>query len=332
MASTALRRPISHEERLSLIEHLDELRSRLIVSLLVLAVIFGLCAAFNGTLLGIINKPLDTETQKNIERGRGPLGQIAVTQDAVRASGEQTIAALEALAARSSGLPAASRRAIAAQAAAIQKSLDKLPDKVTGNKPVTLGVGEPFNTTLVVSFYFALLIAMPFLLWQAYAFILPAFSDEEKRVVVPLLAMIPVLFIIGVVFGYFFVMPAAVRFLQNFNADEFNILVQARDYYRFTAITLLAVGLVFQIPVGILALTRLGVVSVEQLRRNRRYAILVLAVIAMLLPGTDPVTMLILLAPLILLYEGSILLARVFGGSQERQPAEPDDEPEPPSP
>jgi sec-independent protein translocase protein TatC len=136
--------------------------------------------------------------------------------------------------------------------------------------------------------------------------------------------MIPFLFIAGVVFGYFLVMPAAVRFLQNFNADEFNILVQARDYYRFTAITLLAVGLVFQIPVGILALTRLGVVSVEQLRRNRRYAILALAVVAMLLPGTDPITMLIMLVPLLLLYEASILLARVFGGPG-RAPADPDE-------
>src|SRR3712207_5026892 len=105
MASTALRRPISHEDRLSLVEHLDELRSRLIVSLLVLAVAFGACVTFNGTLLEVVNKPLDRETQKNIERGRGPLGQIAVSQDALRVTGRETAAALRALAAPSSGLP-----------------------------------------------------------------------------------------------------------------------------------------------------------------------------------------------------------------------------------
>jgi sec-independent protein translocase protein TatC len=330
MASTALRKPVGHEERLSLVEHLDELRSRLIVSLLVLTAAFAICVVQNGTLLEVINEPLDRETQKNVERGRGPLGQIAVTQDTVRGVGRETVGTLRALAAPSSGLPAATRRQFAARADRIAASLERLPREVTGNKPVTLGVGEPFNTTIVVSFYFALLLAMPFILWQLYAFVLPAFSAEERRVVTPLLALIPVLFIIGVVFGYFLVMPAAVRFLQNFNADEFNILVQARDYYRFTAITLLAVGLVFQIPVGILALTRLGVVTVAQLRRNRRYAILVLAVIAMLLPGQDPVTMMILLIPLVALYEGSIVLARVFGGRRE-EAVEPDDDPEPAS-
>ncbi len=321
MASTALRRPVSHEDRLSLVEHLDELRSRLIVCVLVLLVVFGVCAWQNGALLEVINKPLDRETQKNVERGRGPLGQIAVTQDTVRITGAQTAAALRALAAPESELPAQTRRRFAAQAARIEASLARLPDEVTGNKPVTLGVGEPFNTTIVVSVYFAALLAMPFILWQLYAFILPAFSAEERRVVTPLLSLIPILFIIGVVFGYFLVMPAAVQFLQNFNADEFNILVQARDYYRFTAITLLAVGLVFQIPVGILALTRLGVVSVEQLRRNRRYAILALAVVAMLLPGTDPITMLLSMAPLIVLYEASIIIAALLDRRERNRPA-----------
>jgi sec-independent protein translocase protein TatC len=126
--------------------------------------------------------------------------------------------------------------------------------------------------------------------------------------------MIPVLFAAGVAFGYFLVLPAAVRFLQNFNADQFNILVQARDYYRFAVITLLALGLVFQLPVGILALVRMRILSVRQLRRNRRYAWVVLAVVAMLLPGTDPVSMLVEFVPLLALFELSILLAAALGG------------------
>ncbi len=130
------------------------------------------------------------------------------------------------------------------------------------------------------------------------------------------MSMVPVLFAIGVVFGYLIVLPAATSFLQNFNSDEFNVLVQAKDYYKFAALLLLAMGLVFQLPVGILALTRLGVVTVPMLRKNRRYAILVLAVVAAALPGVDPVTMLIELVPLVLLYEMSIQIARVFGGPQ----------------
>ena len=320
--ATALRKPIGHEDRLSLVEHLDELRSRLIICVGVLVVAFSLCAWQNGRLLDVINKPLDKETQKNVEKGRGPLGQIDKTAEAVRNTGLAQIATLRALAHDRSVSPQ-TRRAAQRSAAAVAVSLKNLP-RVTGNKPVTLGVGEPFATTLKVAFYFSLLLAMPFLLWQLYAFVLPAFTPEERRGVTPLLALIPVLFLTGVAFGYFLVLPAAVRFLQNFNADQFNILVQARDYYRFAVITLLAMGLVFQLPVGILALVRMRVVTIQQLRKNRRYAIVILAVVAMLLPGTDPISMLVEFVPLLALYELSILLASVFGpGSAEAVEDEP---------
>lgn len=317
MASTALRRPVGHEDRLSLVDHLDELRSRLIVCVVALVVLFGLCLWQNGTLLSIVNHPLDEETQKSIEKGQGPLGEISVTQKAVRAVAVSDLALARELAQPDSGLSASARAAVQDRIVALQAALRALPDTIDGNKPVTLGVGEPFNTTLMVAFMFSVLLAMPLLLYQMYAFVIPAFTPQERRVATPLLAMIPFLFTAGVAFGYFMVLPAAVRFLQNFNADEFNVLVQARDYYRFTALTLLATGILFQIPVGILALTRLGVISVPQLRKNRRYALLVIAVLAMLLPGTDPITMLILMAPLILLFELSILLASVFAPKED---------------
>jgi len=175
---------------------------------------------------------------------------------------------------------------------------------------VTLGPGEPFSATFTVAFYFSLLIAMPLILYQLYAFILPAFSPGERRVALPLMSMIPVLFIIGVAFGYFVVLPAAVRFLQNFNSDQFNILLQARDYYKFAVLSLAASGLVFQLPVAILALTRLGIVTPQFLTRNWRYAIVLLTVLAVLLPGTDPVSTMIEAVPLYLLYVFSIIMAR----------------------
>jgi len=129
----------------------------------------------------------------------------------------------------------------------------------------------------------------------------------------PLLLLIPVLFIAGIAFGYVVVLPAATKFLLNFNDSQFNIQVRAREYYSFFASTLLACGVVFQVPVGILAVTRLGIVKVRQLQQNRRYAYLGCAVIAAALPGIDPVSMLLETAPLIALYELSIVLARVFG-------------------
>jgi sec-independent protein translocase protein TatC len=160
--------------------------------------------------------------------------------------------------------------------------------------------------------YAGLLLALPLLLYQAYAFILPAFSPREKEVAVPLLLMVPFLFVAGVVFAYYLVLPPAIGFLQNFNDDSYDILLQARDFYSFELLVLMAMGALFQIPVGILAATRLGIVTPRQLRKGRRYALVLIAVIAALLPGQDPVTMLILMAPLIVLYEGSILLASLL--------------------
>ena len=131
--------------------------------------------------------------------------------------------------------------------------------------------------------------------------------------------MVPILFILGVVFAYFVVVPAAIKFLLNFNDDQFNIQIRAREYYSFFSLSLLSVGILFQIPIGILAVTRLGIVTPEQLATNRRYAILVIAVLAMLLPGTDPITMLISMLPLVILFEFSLILARVLGQRRRRR-------------
>jgi sec-independent protein translocase protein TatC len=236
-------RPVSHEDRLTLVEHLDELRTRVIVCLLVFAVALALCFWQNELLLEIASGPLPSDHEKLL----------------------------------------------------------------------TFGVAEPFTTTLTVATYGALILSLPILLYQAYAYVLPAFSDRERRVVLPFLIFVPVLFAIGVLFAYFVVMPAAVKFLLGFNDTQFNVQVRARDYYSFFSTTMLVGGLVFQLPLGILAVTRLGIVSVEGLSGNRRYAYLAIALLAASLPGVDPVSMLIEMVPLLLLYELSILIARAFG-------------------
>jgi sec-independent protein translocase protein TatC len=242
-------RPVGHEDRLSLVEHLDELRWRIVVSLAAFVVAFGLCFWQNGHILDLLDKPLPGSRQ-----------------------------------------------------------------------PVTFGVTEPFMTTLTVSAYAAILLSLPVILYQLYAFVLPAFNANERRVALPLLLMVPVLFVAGVVFGYFVVLPPAIKFLLNFNNDEFNIQIRAREYYSFVSMSLLALGILFQVPVAILALTRIGVVTPRQLRRYRRHAVVINAIIAMALPGTDPITMLLELTPLLLLYELSIVLATLFGGAGERSP------------
>ena len=184
-----------------------------------------------------------------------------------------------------------------------------------GVQPITLGVGEQFTTTFTVSAYAAILLAMPVLLYQLYSFVLPAFSPTERKVALPLLLMVPVLFVAGVAFGYYVVLPKAVEFLLAFNADEFNTQVRAREFYSFAALSLIAIGILFQIPVAVLAVTRLGIVTPTQLRKNRGYAVLAIAIVAALLPGQDPVTMAISMLPLYVLFELSILLAVAFGHS-----------------
>ena len=303
MATTL--RPVGHEDRLSLVEHLDELRTRLIVCALTLAVAFGLCFWQQDRLLDVLNQPLE-ETTTSV--GTGPLEQNARFQSRLRGALEQTRVAFDRLA-RGERLSPAERRDLTASARALRVAVQALPKEVPKRQPVTIGVTEPFTTTLTVSLAWALLFSLPIILYQLYAFVLPAFSKREREVAVPLMLAVPFLFVAGVLFAYFVVLPPAIRFLQNFNDSSFDILVQARDYYRFELLAMLALGILFQMPVGILAVTRLGIVTPRQLRKNRRYAIVVIAVLAMLLPGTDPITMLIAMAPLLVLYELSIMLA-----------------------
>ncbi len=317
MSTIAAIRPVGHDDKLSIVDHLDELRARLIVCVVAFVVAFGVCFAFNNALLDAVGEPLADTTEQRTKNGKGPLGEIYVAQRGARELAAQNLAVYQALAA-DNNLSASTRAVVEAQVVRAERTLDQLPRAAPPNKPVTLGVGEPFITTMTVALYFALLLAGPLILWQLYAFLLPAFSPEERRIALPLLSMIPVLFAVGVIFGYLVVLPAATNFLQNFNSNSFNVLVQAKDYYKFAAMIMLAMGLVFQLPVGILALVRLNVLTVEMLRKNRRYAYLALAVIAAALPGVDPVSMMIELVPLIVLFELSIILAKVFGRPQPR--------------
>jgi sec-independent protein translocase protein TatC len=310
-------RPIGHEDRLSLVDHLDELRNRLIISGAVLVVAFGFCFWQNHELLRIINKPLTAQTQKQVLKGEGTVGQAVLAQRAIIKAAQDTSRALRLLAAPGSGLSAGTRGQLGPLAQTLQRDVARLPRNPSGDKPVTLSVGEPFTTTLTVALYFALIITLPVILYELFAFLLPALKPEEKRAFVPLLTAVPALFLVGVAFGYFVVLPAAVRFFVNFNADQFNNLVQANQFYKFAATILLAMGLVFQVPVVILGLTRLEIVSVAQLRHYRRYAIVACAAVAAFLPG-DVITLLLETVPLYLLYEASILLAAILGRARSR--------------
>jgi sec-independent protein translocase protein TatC len=301
-------RSIRHEDRLTTVGHLDELRTRIIVSLGVLVVAFGVCFWQNHRLLDLIDTPLAHQTQQQVRDGQGPLGATYQVQQGARDVAGQLRTVVGVL--QSEHQPAAAQASLGQVQAHLQRDLRQLAAPPRGNRPVTLGIGEPFTTTLTVTLIFALILALPFLLTQIYGFLLPALTSEQRRQVRPLLCAVPALFLAGVAFGYFVVLPAALHFFQNFNSDQFNVLVQASQYYKFAATTLLAMGLLFQVPVAILAVTRAGVVTPRQLRRNRRYAIGACALVAAVLPG-DAITMLLEVVPLYLLFELSVLLASI---------------------
>jgi sec-independent protein translocase protein TatC len=318
MAVAAAR--VGHEDRLSVVDHLTELRVRLIVSLAALAVAFGFCMWQNHALLHIINKPLATQTQKQVKKGNGPLGATYTVQQSARTVAKQLQVVTGALDRPGSGVSRSTQAALAGVAPELDKAVKGLSKAPEGNKPVTLGIGEPFTTTIGIALIFALILALPIILFQLYGFLLPAFSPKQQKIAKSLTLSIPFLFVIGVLFGYFVVLPAAVRFFQNFNSGEFNVLVQANQYYHFAAVTLLAMGLVFQIPVAILAATRAEIVTPTQLRHNRRYAVLACGAVAAFLPG-DAITLLLETVPLYLLFEFSLVLATIAERRERRRSA-----------
>ncbi len=183
---------------------------------------------------------------------------------------------------------------------------------------VTLGVTEPFTTSIKVALLAAVAITLPILLYQLWSFLAPAITEEAQRVVSVFVALATVLFAGGVAFCYFVILPKALLFLTSFDDDLYEIQIRASYYYSFTAVTLLATGLAFQMPIFVLALVRLRVLTAARLRRNRRIGIVLMVVFAVLLPTVDPVSLALEVVPLLLLFELSIWLSTVMERRWER--------------
>ena len=220
-------------------EHLGELRARLIISLGALAVAFAVAYAFHGHLLNWLNRPL--------------------------------------------------------------------PDRF--QKPATFSPIEPFTTSVWVSLYAALLLALPVIFWQLWAFLAPAFEEHRERSMALLVAFATVLGLGGVAFGYWVILPPAIHFLTNYDSSHYTILIRARDYYRFATFVLLGVATAFEVPVFVLALVRLRILTAAKLRSTWRFGVFVMTVIGVLLPGVDPVSTILSVIPLVGLYVLSIGLA-----------------------
>jgi sec-independent protein translocase protein TatC len=233
-----LPRRLSHGEEATLVEHLDELRSRLILSFVAIVPAFGVAYYFHEEIIDWLTGPLPEDRQL-----------------------------------------------------------------------VTLGVTEPFTTSVMVSLVVAIGLVLPVLLWQVWAFLAPAVAPHFERVALFFVTLSTALFACGVVFMYYVVLPRALEFLTNYDAELYDIQIRASYYYNFVALLLLGGGLAFLLPIFVLALVRLRILTSSRLRQNRRYAFVILLVFAALLPTVDPVSLAFEIVPLMLLFELSIWLS-----------------------
>jgi sec-independent protein translocase protein TatC len=236
-----LPRRLEHGEEATLVEHLDELRARIIICLVVVVPAFVVTYTFRGRIIDWLTGPLPP-----------------------------------------------------------------------GKKLVTLGVTEPFTITIKVCLIAALALAFPIIVWQFWAFFAPAVERNVRRVVLTIVLLSSVLFVLGVLFMYWILLPRALEFLTTYEDQIYNIQVRASYYYSFVSLLLLGGGLAFQLPIVVLGLVRLRVLSSARLRKNRGPAFVILLILAALLPTVDPVSLAFETIPLLLLYELSIWMAVVM--------------------
>jgi sec-independent protein translocase protein TatC len=238
-----LPRRLRHGEEASLVEHLDELRGRLIVCLVVLVITSSVAYAFRHSIISWLEQPLPPKHRDHL---------------------------------------------------------------------ITLSVAEPFVTSFMVALYAGFLFAIPILFWQVWAFLAPAFREGTQKVVTGLVGFAGALAALGIVFGRYVVMPAAIPFLTNYDSDIYDIQLRAKDYISFASLCILATAVVFEVPVFMLGLTRTRIVTTAKLRKNRRIGYAAMAIIAVALPGVDPITTTLEMIPLMVLFESSIWLSLVF--------------------
>jgi len=187
------------------------------------------------------------------------------------------------------------------------------------DKLIFTGLPEAFFTYLKVSLLSGLMLATPVILYQFWLFVAPGLYGKERRLLVPIVFLSSFFFIGGALFGYFIVFPFGFKFFLGFATETIRPLPSMREYLSFSSKLLLAFGLVFELPLIITFLARLGIVTVEFLKKNRKYAILLFFVFAAILTPPDVVTQIMMAFPLMLLYEISIIGARIFGKKKSQK-------------
>jgi len=176
----------------------------------------------------------------------------------------------------------------------------------------------PVVITFKLAFVVGLILSLPVIAYQAWAFFSPALYEHEKKYIIPAIAVGFVLFLLGIAMAYFLVLPLGLRFLIGFQSETLTPIITVDEYLKFATRLILAFGLIFEMPVLLVLLSFMGFVTPAGLRKYQRHALVILAVASALLTPADVGTMLMLLLPMVLLYELSIWLVRMVGGGRAR--------------
>jgi sec-independent protein translocase protein TatC len=187
----------------------------------------------------------------------------------------------------------------------------------SGDTLIYTHLPEAFFTFLKTALIAGLMLASPVILYEFWMFVAPGLYDREKRMMVPILFLSVLFFVGGALFGYFIVFPFGFQFFLSFATDTIRPMPSMKEYLGFASQLLLAFGLVFELPLVITFLAKLGIVSVDFLKKNRKYAILLFFVAAAILTPPDVITQFMMAMPLIALYEISIIGARIFGKKKD---------------
>ncbi len=191
-----------------------------------------------------------------------------------------------------------------------------------GDHLIYTNLPEAFFTFLKTAFFTGIMLASPVILYQFWMFVAPGLYDREKRMALPILLLSVLFFGGGILFGYFIVFPFGFKFFVGFASETVRPMPSMREYLSFASKLLLAFGLVFEMPMVITFLARLGLVSADLLRKFRRYAILIFFIAAAILTPPDVISQILMALPMMLLYEVSILGARIFGRKRFEEEAD----------
>jgi len=195
-----------------------------------------------------------------------------------------------------------------------------------GETLIYTGLPEAFFTYLKVAFLTGLMVASPIILYQFWMFVAPGLYKNERRMMIPIVVLSSFFFIGGALFGYFVVFPWGFKFFMGFATETIRPLPAMKEYFGFSAKLLLAFGLVFELPIVLTFMAKLGIVSVDFLKKNRKYALLLFFAGAAILTPPDVITQIMMALPLMVLYEVSIIGAKIFGKKKKTEPKETDQE------